>query len=149
MARGRKTEAPEAQTAQENETMSDTQTDTQENPATEAGTAEGGHKFNVGDTATVIRGKLRGQKGEILTYDQAGDQYAVKLESGTLAVLNGGNLKAPVDSTISVRSLVGVLAGFGQSVGSPDHDAAVRIAAMLDEVAPGTSVKLNEALASN
>lgn len=135
-----------AETAQEN-TVSDVQTD-ETNPATEAGTAEGGHTFNVGDEASVIRGKLRGRKGEVIAFNEGDKTYAVKLEDGTLAVLNAGNLKAPVDSTVSVRALVGVLAGFGQSIGSPDHDAAVRIAAMLDEVAPGTSTKLNEALAS-
>lgn len=119
--------------------------DSVENPEPEAGTADGGHKFNIGDTASVVRGKLRGQTGEIISYDKAGDQYAVKLESGSLAVLNGGNLKAPKDSTISVRALVSALAGFGQEAGTADRDAAVRLATMLDEVAPGTSVKLNEA----
>lgn len=134
------TETTEAQTEAPN-------TDPQ-NETPEAGTADGGHKFNVGDTATVVRGKFRGQAGTIVSFSESDNQYAVRLESGTLTVLNAANLKAPVDSTISTRALVAVLAGFGQSAGSPDHDAALRIAAMLDEVAPGTSVKLNEALSA-
>lgn len=119
-----------------------------QNETPEAGTADAGHTFNVGDTATVVRGKFRGQAGEIVSFSPSDNQYAVRLESGTLTVLNAGNLKAPVDSTVSVRALVGVLVGFGQEAGTPDRDAAVRIAAMLDEVAPGTSAKFNEALSA-
>jgi hypothetical protein len=141
------------ETAQTEDTVTEINTEAteaqDENTATEAeaGTTEGGHTFNQGDEATVIRGKLRGRKGTILKHNPTAETYAVELEDGTLAVVNAKNLKAPQDSTISVRALVTVLAGFGQSAGSPDHDAAVRIAAMLDEVSPGTSVKLNEALA--
>jgi hypothetical protein len=43
---------------------------------------------------------------------------------------------------------VAALAGFGQEAGSADRDAVVRLAAMLDEVAPGTSAKLNEAFSA-
>ncbi len=131
--------------------MSDA-TEAQENEATEnpteAGTTEGGHTFNQGDEATVIRGKLRGRKGSILKHNATAGTYAVELEDGTLAVVNAGNLKAPVDSTVSVRAIVAALAGFGQEAGTPDRDAAVRLAAMLDEVAPGTSAKLNEAFSA-
>lgn len=120
-------------------------TEAQETEAPEAGTEAAGHKFNVGDEATVIRGKLRGRKGEIIAFNEADGTYAVRLDGGTLSVVNSGNLKAPQDSTVSVKALVNALAGFGQEAGTPDRDAAVRLAAMLDEVAPGTSVKLNEA----
>jgi len=123
-------------------------TENTEGTEPEAGTEATNHTFNVGDEASVIRGKLRGRKGEIIAFNEGDKTYAVKLEDGTLAVLNAGNLKAPVDSTVSVRALVAVLAGFGQEAGTADRDAAVRIAAMLDSVAPGTSVKLNEAYAS-
>jgi hypothetical protein len=130
----------------------DTVSDINETEATEgqaeAGTTEGGHTFNQGDEATVIRGKLRGRKGSILKHNATAGTYAVELEDGTLAVVNAGNLKAPVDSTISVRALVAALAGFGQAADSPDRDAVIRLAAMLDEVSPGTSVKLNEAFSA-
>lgn len=143
MARNRQTAQTEDSIVTENTEATEAQNETPE-----AGTADAGHKFNIGDTATVVRGKFRGQAGEIVSFSPADNQYAVKLESGTLAVVNSTNLKAPVDSTISVRALVAALAGFGQSIGSPDHDAAIRLAAMLDEAAPGTSVKLNEALSA-
>lgn len=130
----------------ENETV-ETQNETAEDAqVTEAGTEDSGHVFNVGDTATVIRGKLRGRKGEVVRHNAAQATYAVELEDGTLAVINAKNLKAPVDSTISVRALVGVLAMFR---GGQDEDAVIRIAAQLDSVAPEVSVKLNEALAGN
>jgi hypothetical protein len=106
------------------------------------------HTFNIGDEATVIRGKLRGRKGAILAYNEGDKTYAITLDGGTLAVVNAGNLKPPVDSTVSVRAIVAALAGFGQEAGSADRDAVVRLAAMLDEVAPGTSAKLTEAFSA-
>lgn len=142
MARGRNT----TQTAQTEDTVSDV-TEAQET-ADEAqeGTVAGGHKFNIGDEATVIRGKLRGRKGQIISYDQGEDKYALTMaDNGQLTVVNAANLKAPQDSTVSVAALVKALHGFGQEAGSADRDAAVRLAAMLDEVTPGVSVKLNEA----
>lgn len=123
-------------------------TEVTENETPEAGTEAAGHKFNVGDEATVIRGKLRGRKGQIIAHNEADGTYAVTLDGGTLAVVNAGNLKAPQDSTISVAALVKALHGFGQEAGTPDRDAAVRLAAMLDEAAPGVSVKLNEAFSA-
>jgi hypothetical protein len=150
MARGRTTQATsesENTTVSQDEINPDATAETAGTEA-EAGTAEGGHTFNVGDEASVIRGKLRGRKGSILKYNATDKTYAVELEDGTLAVLNAGNLKAPVDSTVSVRALVSTLAGFGQEAGTADRDAVVRIAAMLDSVAPGTSVKLAEAFSA-
>jgi len=142
MARGQRN-----QTAQTEDTTVTNVTETQET-ADEAqeGTVAGGHKFNLGDEATVIRGKLRGRKGEIISYDESEDKYALKMsDNGQLTVVNAANLKAPQDSTVSVAALVKALHGFGQEAGSADRDAAVRLAAMLDEITPGVSVKLNEA----
>lgn len=132
--------------------MTDTQTEAPENTETpdtentepEAGTEAAGHKFNTGDEATVIRGKLRGRKGVIMAYSEADQTYAVTLDGGTLAVVNAKNLKAPVDSTVSVKAIVSALAEFGQT--PEDRDAANRLAAALDAVVPGVSVKLNEAM---
>lgn len=55
--------------------------------------------FNDGDTATISRGKYRGQKATILG-PADNDQYPVKLSDGGYAVVNAGNLKAPAESTI-------------------------------------------------
>jgi hypothetical protein len=138
----------ETQTVDQNTEASTEAQDNETNPAVEAGTAEGGHTFNVGDSASVIRGKLRGRKGQVIAFNEGDKTYAVKLEDGTLAVLNAGNLKAPVDSTVSVRALVEVLATFGGQAGSPDEDAAIRLANALDTAIPGVSVKLHEALSA-
>lgn len=151
------TEAPKAtETESENTTMSDTQaTEVQDENAegteptqAEAGTVDAGHTFNQGDTATVIRGKLRGRKGQILKYNPAGETYAIELDGGDLAVVNAKNLKAPVDSTVSVSALVSALAEFGAQAGSVDEDSAIRLANALDAKVPGVSVKLHEALAA-
>jgi hypothetical protein len=149
--RGRRkvTETPataETATVQEDTNMSDingTQ-DTAEGTEAEAGTAEAGHTFNVGDEARVIRGKLRGQNGKILAYSATDKTYAISLESGTLATVNAANLKAPADSTVSISALVGILHGFPFA----DSEDAVKLAAALDAVAPGVSTKLAEASAS-
>lgn len=144
MARGRT-----AQTAQtEDQTVSDINETPDTEDTTEAGTEAAGHKFNVGDEATVIRGKFRGRKGEIIAHTESDNTYAVRLDGGTLSVLNAGNLKAPQDSTVSVSALVKALHGFGQEAGPADRDAAIRLAAMLDEAVPGVSVKLNEAFSA-
>lgn len=149
--RGAKATKAEATAEQTAPIQEDTVTDVTENTETqtegqepEAGTAEAGHTFNVGDEARVIRGKLRGQNGKILAYSKTDNTYAITLESGTLATVNAGNLKAPADSTVSVTALVGVLSSFQFA----DADEATRLAAALDAVAPGVSAKLNEASAS-
>lgn len=118
--------------------------ETDETTAPAETTTESTHTFNVGDEASVVRGKYRGQKATILKHNSAQKTYAVELEDGTFTVVNSGNLKAPVDSTVSVRALVGVLASFQ----STDPDVIGRLAAALDAVAPGVSVKLNEATAA-
>lgn len=142
------TATAETASVQEDTNMSDineaTENETTDATEPEAGTAEAGHTFNTGDEARVIRGKLRGQNGKILAYSATDKTYAVMLDSGTLATLNAGNLKAPADSTVSIAALVGVLHGFQFS----DSADAVRFAAALDAVAPGVSAKLNEASAS-
>lgn len=122
--------------------MSDTQT-VEETESAEA-TQATKHTFNVGDDATVIRGKDRGRKATIIKHNVTGKTYAVELDGGDLVVVNEGNLKAPVDFTVSVRALVGVLAQFATS----DPDVITRLAAALGAVAPGVSAKLNEASAS-
>lgn len=116
--------------------------ETAEGTEAEAGTVEAGHTFNVGDEARVVRGKLRGQNGKILAYSATDKTYAINLDSGTLATVNAANLKAPADSTVSVRALVSALADF------QDRDAAIRLAAHLDATVPGVSGKFNEATAS-
>ena len=147
------TATAETAPVQEDTNMSDineTQDTPTENPDAEgtegqepeAGTEAAGHVFNVGDEARVVRGKLRTQHGQIIAYNEADKTYAIKLASGTLAVVNAANLKAPQDSTVSVRALVAALASF------EDRDAAVRLAAALDATVPGVSAKLNEATAS-
>lgn len=140
MARRNAAQSAATETAEQENTEMTTNTEVQD----ETGTAEGGHKFNEGDEATVIRGRLRTRKGTILKYNPSTDTYAVQLLDGdkALAVINAGNLKAPAESTVSVQAVVRVLAAF------EDQDAALRLAAALDEVAPGTSIKLNEAHAS-
>jgi|ERR1041384_5441360 hypothetical protein len=143
---------PETAPVQE-DTVTDTDTTTEIQGETtegqaEAGTVDGGHTFNQGDTASVIRGKLRGRKGTILKHNPTAETYAVELEDGTLAVVNAKNLKAPQDSTVSVSALVSALASFGAEAGSSDEDAAIRLANALDATVPGVSVKLHEALAA-
>ena len=149
--RGAKATKAEA-TAETASVQEDTVTDNNETPENvntdatepEAGTAEAGHTFNVGDIARVIRGKLRGQNGKILAYSATDKTYAITLESGTLATVNAANLKAPADSTVSISALVGILHGFPFA----DSEDAVKLAAALDAVAPGVSTKLAEASAS-
>ncbi len=109
-----------------------------------AKTSAEGDKFNEGDHVGVTRGKLRGQRGRVISYDPDANQYAVKLESGTLVVLNAASVKAPADSTVSVRALVRVLAAFQDT----DLEVVSRLAAALEPVAPGISAKLNKAPAS-
>lgn len=154
------TAAPEAiETESENTIMSDTQTtevqdgnaeSTTETEGTqaEAGTVDAGHTFNPGDTASVIRGKLRGRKGQILAYSASEQTYAINLDGGTLATVNAKNLKAPADTTVSVSALVSTLVEFGAEAGSTDEDAVIRFANALDAKVPGVSVKLHEALAA-
>jgi hypothetical protein len=138
-----------AQTAETATVQEDTVTDINETNATEdqtegqepeAGTVAAGHVFNVGDKARVIRGKLRGQNGKIIAFNEADKTYAITLDSGTLAVVNAGNLKAPADSTLSVQALVGVLA----KLQADDPTTTARVAALVDEVSPGFSAKLAE-----
>lgn len=117
--------------------------DATEGQEPQEGTADAGHTFNVGDVARVIRGKLRGQNGKIIAFNEGDKTYAITLESGTLAVVNAANLKAPADSTVSIQALVKVLSSFQFA----DPSEAVRLASALDEFAPGTSAKLNEATA--
>jgi hypothetical protein len=123
--------------------INETQDNATEGQEAEAGTVAAGHKFNVGDEATVIRGKLRGRKGSILKHNPNADTYAVELEDGTLAVVNAANLKAPVDSTVSVKALVSALAGLQ----ADDPTTTARVAALIDTVAPGFSAKLAESTA--
>lgn len=142
--RGARAEAP-ATTAETASVQEDTVTDVidTDTETTEAqeGTAEAGHTFNVGDVARVIRGKLRGQNGKIIAFNEADKTYAITLDSGTLAVVNAANLKAPADSTVSVAAIVAAV----KATLSPED--AVRLAAALDEYTPGFSAKYNEATA--
>lgn len=128
------------------DTMSETEQDaqTEDTQEVEPGTVNGGHSFNVGDEASVIRGKLRGRKGNILAFNPGDKTYAITLDGGTLAVVNAANLKAPQDSTVSVQALVSVLRDFR----SEDEGLITRLASALDAVTPGISAKLNEATAS-
>jgi ribosomal protein L24 len=147
--RGRRTKAAEAPaettaetaTVQE-DTMTDVQDRTEDQTAQEpeAGTVEAGHTFNIGDKARVIRGKLRGQNGKIIAFNEADKTYAITLDSGTLAVVNAGNLKAPADSTVSVQALVAALA----TLQADDPTTTARVAALIDSVSPGFSAKLAE-----
>lgn len=141
--RGARAEAP-ATTAETASVQEDTVTDINETAETtevQEGTAEAGHTFNVGDVARVIRGKLRGQNGKIIAFNEADKTYAITLDSGTLAVVNAANLKAPADSTVSVAAIVAAV----KATLSPED--AVRLAAALDEYTPGFSAKYNEATA--
>jgi hypothetical protein len=119
-------------------------TDTNTDTDTDEGNGPVRHVFNVGDQATVVRGKLRGRRGVILRRNAVDETYAMELDGGTLAIVNAKNLKPPVDSTISMRALVSVLAEFA----AHEPDTAVRLASALDAIAPEVSVKLNEALAA-
>jgi hypothetical protein len=144
MARRKAAEATETASIQE-DAVTDTinETEATEGQEDETGTANGGHQFNIGDAARVIRGKLRGRNGKILAHNEADKTYAITLEDGTLAVVNAGNLKAPADSTVSVQALVGVL---GQ-LQADDPTTTARVAALIDSVSPGFSTKLAEATA--
>jgi ribosomal protein L24 len=61
--------------------------------------------FQVGDKVTVMRGKLKGGRAEILSPADPEGQYAVRMDTGALAVLNAVNLKAPAESTIGEAKL--------------------------------------------
>lgn len=142
----RTTESATAETAPvQEDTVTDVNTDETtegqtEGQEPEAGTEAAGHKFNVGDEARVIRGKLRGRNGKIIAFNEANKTYAITLEDGTLSVVNAANLKAPADSTVSVQALVGVLA----QLQADDPTTTARVAALIDSVSPGFSAKLAE-----
>jgi hypothetical protein len=106
------------------------------------------HVFNEGDQGTIVRGRHRGQKATVVRYSPTAGTYVVELDDkdGTLIVINVGNLRAPQDSTISVRALVQVMATFQDN--EPDEMAMQRLATALDKIAPEVSVKLNEAMAT-
>lgn len=61
--------------------------------------------FEIGDKATVMRGKYRGRQAEILTTADTDGQYAVKLDNGVLDIQNATNLKAPAEGTVGAGKL--------------------------------------------
>lgn len=61
--------------------------------------------FEIGDKATVMRGKYRGRQAEILTTADTDGQYAVKLDNGVLDIQNATNLKAPAEGTVGAGRL--------------------------------------------
>lgn len=69
-------------------------------------------KFSSGDTVTVSRGLNRGRSGKVLDVDTANGQYAVKFaDKGDMAVINFGNVKDPVEPTITKTALMTLIDG--------------------------------------
>ena len=62
-------------------------------------------------------------------------------------LLNAGNLKAPADTTISVRALVAAMVKVADS--GEEDDIMIRLANSLDTEGLSVSTQLNEALSAN
>lgn len=101
--------------------------------------------FEVGNKVTVLRGKERGKTAEILAPADPDGQYAVKLDSGQVAVLNGANLKAPAEATIGEAKLAAeIQTALGDiEVTSSAQDILMALVSRLSRDMPGLGARVS------
>lgn len=94
--------------------------------------------FEIGDHATVMRGKYRGLRAEILTTADADGQYAVKLDNGVLDIQNATNLKAPAEGTIGAGKLAAEIStALGDAQTQDALDTLQALVSRLEREIPG------------
>jgi hypothetical protein len=70
-------------------------------------------QFKTGDTISIMRGIHRNDTATVLDVDEANEQYAVRLTSGGVAVVNFVNAKGPEIEPIDADKLAGALNSYG------------------------------------
>lgn len=111
--------------------------------------SEGAQVFEIGNKATVMRGKHRGKIAEILTTPDMDGQYAVKLDDGTLDIQNAANLKAPAEGTIGAGKLAAEIStAVGDmnaipGVGQQAQDVLQALVSRLEREIPGLGGRIS------
>jgi hypothetical protein len=77
--------------------------------------------IKTGDMVSIKRGKLNGQEGEVIAFQEKPAAYVLKMADGTFTVQNVGNVKAPTEATITQDELAAVL----MSTSISGHEAGV------------------------
>jgi hypothetical protein len=101
--------------------------------------------FDTGTKATITRGKYRGKVAEILSAADPEGQHAVKLEDGTVAVVNASNLKAPDEATISEAKLAAeIQTAAGDESDNPSVlNALAKLVSRLSGDMPGLGARIS------
>ena len=101
--------------------------------------------FEIGDKAAVMRGKDRGKSAEILAPADPEGKYAVKLDNGTVAVINAVNLKAPAEGTIGAGKLAAeIQTAVGDiEVTSSAQDILMALVSRLEADIPGLGGRIS------
>lgn len=102
--------------------------------------------FATGDKLYIPRGKHRGQTGEVISVDEVNDSYAVKLENGSLAIINAVNANVPGaqgSNPISVKKLVDAVKSLFDSIEFTDEDKTATLA-VFEKHVPGFTTRYNK-----
>jgi len=98
--------------------------------------------IQTGDKVTIKRGKLNGQAGEVIAFQEDPAAYVLKLEDGTFSVQNAGNVKAPTEATITQGELAAILSS-AVTTGGDDTLSVRDVIHYIDAKFPGFASRIS------
>ncbi len=97
-------------------------------------------RYKVTEQVTISRGKLSGQTGTVIEVDEAGKQYAVRIEGFGLRVVSFSAVKPKTEPTLNAVQLAQAFREAAVDLaGSP-------LAEALERVAPGITSEVSQSV---